>query len=66
MLLMWQPSININLQDGDGYTPLLLAVKKMDVITAQLLVESGADTEVRNKVAQTALLIAVSNGNENL
>lgn len=65
-LLTHQPYIDINLQDGDGNTALLLAVKRMDVITAQLLVESGADTEARNKVGQTALLIAVSNGEEKL
>lgn len=49
MLLTRQPNININLQDGDGNTPLLLAVKRMDVVTEQLFVESDADTEVGNK-----------------
>lgn len=66
MLLTRQPNININLQDGDGNTPLLLAVKRMDVFTEQLLVESDADIEVGNKVGQTGLLSVVSNGNENL
>lgn len=66
MLLTRQPNINIDLQDGDGNTPLLLAVKRMDVITEQLLVESDADTEVGNKVGQMGLLIVVSIGNENL
>lgn len=66
MLLTRQPNININLQDGDGNTPLLLAVKRMDVVTEQLLVESDADTEVGNKVGQMGLLIVVSIGNENL
>lgn len=46
MLLTRQPNININLQDGDGNTPLLLAVKRMDVITEQLLVESDAEQKL--------------------
>ena len=69
MLLSWQPHININLQDEIGNTPLLTLAssvrgKKKDI--AKLLIESGANTELRNKVGQTALSIAVSDGNEDL
>lgn len=49
MLLTRQPNININLQDGDGNTPLLLAVKRMDVITEQLLVESDAEQKLETR-----------------
>lgn len=49
MLLIRQPNININLQDGDGNTPLLLAVKRMDVITEQLLVESDAEQKLETR-----------------
>ena len=64
-LLLRQPHIKINLEDKDGNTPLLLAVIKNQDF-AQFLIESGADTELRNKVGQTALLIAVSDSKENL
>ena len=68
MLLSRQPHININLQDEDGNTSLLLAVltAEEEQGLAGLLVECGADTEFRNKVGQTALLVAVSNGDENV
>ena len=64
-LLLRQPHININLQDKDGNSPLLLT-SKGDEGFAQFLIESGADTELRNKVGQTALLIAVSDRNETM
>ena len=63
--MLRQPHIKINLQDKDGNTPLLLeTITKQDF--AQFLIESGADTELRNKVGQTALLLAVSDDNEKL
>ena len=68
MLLLQQPHIDIDLQDKDGNTPLLLAVsagREMQGFV-QLLTEAGPDTELRNKVGQTALLVAVGNGNEEL
>ena len=68
LLLQQQPHVDINLQDKDGNSPLLLAVsagsKMQDFV--QLLMEAGPDAELRNKVGQTALLVAVGDGNENL
>lgn len=67
-LLLRQPHIDVNLQDTNGNTPLLLAVnsgsKMHDHI--ELLIEAGADTELRNKVGQTALLLTVGDGNEKI
>ena len=68
LLLQQRPHIDIDLQDKDGNTPLLLAVsagtQMQDFV--QLLIEAGADTELRNKVSQTALVVAVGDGNESL
>ena len=64
-LVLRQPHININLQDKDGNTPLLLAIKKHEAF-ANFLIESGADTELRNKAGETALLVAVRDSDENL
>ena len=67
-LLLRQPHIDINLQDQDGNTPLLLAISAGSGMQGfvQLIIEAGPDTELRNKVGQTALLVAVGDGNDHL
>ena len=68
LLQQQQPHVDIDLQDEDGNSPLLSAVsagsKMQDFV--QLLMEAAPNTELRNKVGQTALLVAVGDGNENL
>ena len=60
-LLLRQPQIDIDLQDQDGNTPILLAVSGGSRMQGfvQLIIEAGPYTELRNKVGQTALLVAV-------
>ena len=68
ILLLRQPHIDIDLQDRDGNTALLLAVSAGSRMQGfvQLIIEAGPDTELRNKRGQTALLIAVGDDNEDL
>ena len=76
LLLQPQPHIDIDLQDKDGNSPLLLAVSassQMEVSAGsqmkgivRLLIELGSDTELRNKVGETALLVAVKDGHDDL
>ncbi len=59
MLLAKRPDININLQDNRGNTPLLLAVeRRLDDVVEHLL-KCEADTDIRNKKGETALLLAI-------
>ena len=60
MLLEVWPSININLKNREGNTPLLLAVIEGLDCFVELLLMSGADTGPRNEKGVTALLAAVS------
>ena len=67
-LLLRQPHIDIDLQNQDGNTPLLLAISAGSRMQGflQLIIEAGPDTELRNKVGQTALLVGVGDGNDDL
>ena len=68
ILLLQQPHIDIDLQDQNGNTPLLLAVSAGHRMQGfvQLLIRAGPDTELRNKVGQNALSTAVRDGKGNL
>ena len=59
MLLEWKPSIDINLKNKEGNTPLLLAVKSRLDDLVELLLRSGAEPGLRNEEGKTALLVAV-------
>jgi ankyrin repeat protein len=56
--------VNIDEQDNEGNTPLLVAVEKNDLETVQLLVNNGADINLKNKEGSTPLNIAVMKGNK--
>jgi ankyrin repeat protein len=56
--------VNIDEQDNEGNTPLLVAVEKNDLETVQLLVNNGADINLKNKEGSTPLSIAVMKGNK--
>lgn len=54
---------DINALSGDrGYSPLMDAVQKGDLAMATLLVDHGANPDLRSKDGQTALIIAVGRG----
>ena len=59
MLLGIQPHININLKDGRGNTPLLLAVQERLDDIVRVLLKFKADLEPRNKKGETAFLLAI-------
>src|SRR5690349_9760716 len=56
----------LDFQDGQGNTALLLAVKAKDVDFIQKLLDLGVDTELRNDSGDTTLVAAVRAGEEKL
>lgn len=48
----------VNYQDQDGWTALMCSAKSQDVEMAQLLMDNGADNELRNKDGNKAIWIA--------
>jgi len=59
-----QSGVDINEQDNEGNTPLLVAVEKNDLETVQLLIENGADVNLRNQEGSTPLSVAVMKGDK--
>ncbi len=59
-----QSGVDINEQDNEGNSPLLIAVEKNDLETVQLLVDNGADVNMKNKDGSTPLSIAVMKGDK--
>ncbi|MGZ6254756.1 MAG: ankyrin repeat domain-containing protein [Candidatus Chromulinivorax sp.] len=53
--LLIDENVNINAQNKEGQTPLLLAYKLKDYETAQILLEKGADPQVANNLKTTPL-----------
>lgn len=51
---------NVNAQDADGWTPLMLATVKGHVEVARVLLGEGADIHTKNSRGWTALRFAVS------
>ncbi|MBO4405987.1 MAG: ankyrin repeat domain-containing protein [Alphaproteobacteria bacterium] len=51
-----------NKQDRHGRTALVYAVKKGNAGVVELLLEHGADTEIKDESKRTALMYAVENG----
>ena len=56
----------INQKNKRGNTPLHIAVRKGYVAISELLLESGANKDYKNKKGQTVLEIARENGNTHL
>lgn len=57
--LLAMPGIEIDLQDCEGYTPLMMAAKKGAVKTIELLIQAGADIHKKNSSGLNAKEIAV-------
>lgn len=58
--LMDTNSLDINLQDAYGYTPLMYAVENGNFDAAKALIKHGANPNLQNKDGDTALTIALS------
>ncbi len=54
---------DINVRDKNGDTPLIIAVRKNDLVMTNLLLNKGASTIVMNNTGEHALGIAQKNGN---
>ncbi len=59
-------AINLVHQDNDGDSALMFALAQKHTDIARLLIDSGADINIRNKFGITALMIAVTEGNEEM
>ncbi|KAK5638464.1 hypothetical protein RI129_012759 [Pyrocoelia pectoralis] len=57
---------DLNVRNGDGDTPLVLAVSSNNVEVVKLLLEKGADYYLRNKLDRNLLHIAKSVGADDL
>ncbi|KAF3129066.1 hypothetical protein TWF703_009096 [Orbilia oligospora] len=54
-----KPPINMEIKDGDGRTPLSLAVASGQAAVVKFLINRGADLEAKDKSNRTPLLLAV-------
>ncbi|CAA6660095.1 unnamed protein product [Spirodela intermedia] len=56
--LLTSRGYNVNLPDGDGYTPLMLAAREGHGLLCQLLISAGALCDVKTSRGETALSLA--------
>lgn len=52
---------DVNVPDGDGYTPLMLAAREGHGCLCELLISCGARCEIKNIRGETALMLARKN-----
>ena len=64
--LLSRAGADVEVGDGDGNTPLLLACRAGHLELAQVLVDKGADASAANEQGDTPLLAAVAAGNAQL
>ena len=68
-LLEWlvqRPKANVNYQDKDGVSPLLIAVSQGHDTIVRLLLGKGVDRTLTDKNGLTALMMAVTGGRQDL
>eukprot|EP01124_Arcella_intermedia_P009625 TRINITY_DN16292_c0_g1_i1.p1 TRINITY_DN16292_c0_g1~~TRINITY_DN16292_c0_g1_i1.p1 ORF type:complete len:1859 (+),score=529.61 TRINITY_DN16292_c0_g1_i1:234-5579(+) len=65
-LLLQTPGININAQDEEGSTALVIASKSGDVELAKLLIDFGAEINLARSESETPLQIAMISNNKEL
>lgn len=53
---------NINVQDSDGRTPIMIATYNNDVETAKILIEAGADVNIQDNMKNSPFLYAGAEG----
>lgn len=63
--LLTSRGYDVNVPDGEGYTPLMLAARKGHGSMCELLISSGANTDVKNARGETALSLARKSGTKN-
>ncbi len=51
---------DVNVQDKEGFTPLMWAILKNTPDVVKELVDAGADVNMQNKYGVTALMVAVA------
>jgi hypothetical protein len=61
-LLLSQGGANIDIQDGMGWTPLMLAVRTRNIQLVRLVLEKGANVGKRSAHGETALTVAKNMG----
>ncbi|XP_010250790.1 PREDICTED: ankyrin-3 isoform X2 [Nelumbo nucifera] len=64
-LIRW-PGINLNLQDENGFTAVMVAAREGHVEAFRVLVYAGADVKLENKSGDTALVLSELNQNHDL
>jgi uncharacterized protein len=65
--LLIDSGADVNALSGDrGYSPLMDSVQKGDRVMAELLLENGANTELKSKDGQTALIVCAGRGDGEL
>lgn len=60
--LLTSRGYDVNMYDGDGYTPLMLAAKEGHARLCQLLITCGANCNIKNAKGETALSLARKSG----
>lgn len=62
ILHLLEAGVNINTQDDDGKTPLLIAITNQQIPTARFLLRRSALQEIADKHGNTALFLAAAEG----
>lgn len=64
--LLKRRAVDVNYQDKDGLSPLLMAAIRGYEAIVQLLLKKGIDTSLTDKDGMTALMMAVKGGHQSL
>ena len=64
--LLRRRSVNVDYQDRDGLSPLVIAVSRGHEAVVRLLLEKGVDRTLTDKEGLTALMMAVIRGHQGL
>ncbi|MDA8485224.1 ankyrin repeat domain-containing protein [Pseudomonas resinovorans] len=61
-----QQGVPVDVRDGQGNTPLLLATAANQVDVARRLIEAGADVNLQNRMQDSAYLLAGASGHQQI
>ncbi|XP_008783798.4 ankyrin-2 [Phoenix dactylifera] len=64
--LLMQPEVEIDEQDENGFSAVMVAAKEGYVDAFRFLVFAGANVELRNRAGETAIKLSQSNSNSDL
>jgi len=53
---------DINIQDENGFTPLMVAIREEKEEIVELLIKAGADLKNENRMGETALIMSIKSG----